>query len=46
MHLGLLMLGYECFYRGAKRFRRYGLAGIVNLLSSGSAFYPLSDGHP
>ena len=33
-------------HRSAKRFRRYGLAGIISLLSSGSTFYPLSDGPP
>ncbi len=30
-------------HRGAKRFRRYGLLGIISLLSPGT-FYPLSDG--
>jgi hypothetical protein len=33
-------------HRGAKRFRRYGLLGIISLLSAGSTFYPLSDGPP
>jgi hypothetical protein len=32
--------------RDAKRFRRYGLAGIISLLSAGSTFYSLDDGPP